>query len=59
MLMIVKSDPGKKKEPYLSWINHVNDVRHVLLFPDGLAAHTHDDILCVDAQQLCHRGCCG
>jgi len=52
MVMMGKSDPGKKKEPNLSWINHVNDVRHVLLFPDGLAAHTHDDILCVDAQQL-------
>ena len=28
-------------------------MRHVLLFPDSLAAQTSDDVLRVDAQELC------
>jgi hypothetical protein len=50
MLMMVKSDPRKKRDTDHSRINHVNDMRYLLLFPDGLAAQTYDDILCVDPQ---------
>ena len=50
MLMMVKSDPQEKGETHLSRITHANDMRHVLLLLDGLAARTHEDILRVDPQ---------
>ena len=50
MLIMVKSDPHTKRETHLSRIYRVNDMRHVLLLPDGLAAQIHDEILCVDPQ---------
>lgn len=50
MLLVVRSEPIEKGQTHFSRINYVNDMRHVLLFPDGLAAHTHNDILGVDSQ---------
>lgn len=50
MSVMVSSDPSEERETHLSRINHVNDMRHVLLLPDSLAAQTHDNILCVDSQ---------
>jgi hypothetical protein len=51
-MMMEKSEPGQNIETHLSQINHVNDMYHVLLFRDGLAAQTYDDIICADAQYL-------
>lgn len=50
MLMMVNSDLGEKKETHLSRINHVDNMRHILLFPDSLAVQTDNDILCIDPQ---------
>ena len=48
MLMKINNEVDKKRKTHLSRINHVDDMRHVLLLPDSLAIQTHDDILCIN-----------